>query len=182
MTHQNIAVISCQKNILNAPEYSHIIKNRDENGFDMIGGRYPIVWRHNKLFGSIDPSDSNQICFGNTSAYGGCVRKFNNGVIDYSHEAFTYIYYPSTKELYCIGLCADEARFGGIVVMPMMKRDLARHRVKYLMNKWRRLTPLIGKWALFFNQFYTEVTYRPGNLGSQSAIYNLKKYVLNIKY
>ena len=37
------------------------------------------------------------------------------------------------------------------------------------MNKWRKLTPFIGKWSHFFNLLYTEVTYRPGNQGAINA-------------
>ena len=70
----------------------------------------------------------------------------------YFDEAFTYIYYESTKELYCLALRAAEARFGGVVIGPnndnLLVKKFNRHR--YLMNKLRRLVPLIGKLALFF--------------------------------
>ena len=100
----------------------------------------------------------------------------STGITDSGHEAFAYLYYPSTKYLYCVVLYADEARFGGIVVQPDVQHPLVKKFVRhqYLMTMWRRLTPLIGKWALFFNQLYSEVAYRPGNSGALSAAQNFQ--------
>ena len=37
------------------------------------------------------------------------------------------------------------------------------------MNKWRRLTLIVGKWASVLTLLYTEVTYRPDNLGAKQV-------------
>jgi hypothetical protein len=172
---QMIAVVSHKKNVDTAPLYAYSIQNPEDNGFTyQPGDRYGIVWfkGFNNLFAGIDPIEVNRVDFGNASMWGGCVRKFiNSDQSDNKHEAFTYVYYPDTKDLYCIALNADEARFGGIVVSPASYHPLVKKftRHQYLMNKWRRLTPLIGKWASFFNQTYTEVTYRQGNQGALAA-------------
>jgi hypothetical protein len=172
-----IALVSHQKNVSSAPPYAYCIKNVEDNGFTyQPGNRYGIVWfKGSKFYANIDPIEDNLVNFENLDIWGGCVRKFiNTGQSDNKHEAFTYVYYPDTKDLYCIALNADEARFGGIVVSPALHHPLVKKftRHKYLMNKWRRLTPLVGKWASFFNQTYTEVTYRPGNQGALAASAN----------
>ena len=178
-----IAVVSHQKNVLSAPSYAYIIENADDNGFTyQPDDRYGIVWfkGSQNLFASMDPTENNRVNFGNVSAYGGYVRKFvNTGIADDAHEAFAYLYYPSTKDLYCVMFNVDEARFGGIVIRPAsdhypMIQKFARHQ--YLMTRWRRITPLIGKWALFFNRLYTEVTYRPGNKGALAAGANFQMF------
>ena len=136
-----IAIINHQKNVSRAPPYAHIIENIEDNGFTyQPGNRYPIVWFkgfHN-LFASVDPTENNCVNFGNTSAFGEFVRNFvNTGITDDGHEAFAYIYYPVTKDLYCIALHADEARFGGIVLQPAHNHPLVKKftRHHYLMNK-----------------------------------------------
>lgn len=169
-----IAIVSHKKNINVAPSYAYIIEDTEDNGFTYNPDNgYGVVWiKHSKLYADIDPCDDNLIYFSNTSIYGGCIRTFQNTIIckfDENHDAFTYIYYPNSKDLYCIALSAAEACFGGIVIRPVaynnpLVKKYIRHQ--YLMNKWRKLTPLIGKWSLFFNNLYTEVTYRPGNLGA----------------
>jgi hypothetical protein len=171
---QMIAVVSHKKNVDQTPSYAYIIEDTEDNGFTyQPGDRYGIVWfKGSNLYADIDPTEDNQVQFGNASVYGGCVRQFvKTNKSDGGHNTFTYVYYPKTKDLYCIALNADEARFGGIVVSPASYHPLVKKftRHQYLMNKWRRITPLIGKWALFFNQLYTEVTYRPGNQGALSA-------------
>jgi hypothetical protein len=177
-----ISLVSHKRNVLVAPSYAYIIENIHDNGFTYRpGDRYSIVWFRGfqNLFATTDPIENNRVDFGNIDMWGGCVRKFiNTGETDDGHEAFAYLYYPSTKDLYCIALNADEARFGGIVVQPAIYNPIVQkfERFQYLMNKWRRLTPLIGKWALFFNQIYTEVTYRPGNQGALAAASNFKPY------
>lgn len=175
-----IAVVSHKKNVPIAPPYAYSIKNTEDNGFTyQQDQRYGIVWfKGSQLYANVDRTEANRVDFENINMWGGCVRKFiNTGQSDNKHEAFTYVYYPDTKDLYCIALNADEARFGGIVVQPANDHPLVKKFTKhqYLMNKWRRLTPLIGKWALFFNQTYTEITYRPGNQGALSACANFIK-------
>ena len=68
-------------------------------------------------------------------------------------------------------LNADEARFGGIVITPRLYHPLVQKftRIQYLMNKWRRLTPLIGKWVIFLIQFHDEIAYKPGNSGAKKV-------------
>ena len=183
-----IAVVSHKKNVPDVPSYACIIKDIEDNGFTyQSGDRYPIVWfkGFQYLFASMDPTENNRVDFGNVNVWGGCVRKFiNTGITDDEHEAFAYIYYPVTKDLYCIALHADEARFGGIVVQPAKYHSLVKKftRHQYLMNKWRRLTPIIGKWTIFFNQFYAEVTYRPGNQGALAAAANFKTCASSYSY
>lgn len=175
-----IAIVNHQKNVQVAPSYACLIHDSKDNGFTyQPDSRYSVVWfkGFHYLFSTISPIKNNRIDFGNRSYGGGCVRKFvNTGIIDNEHEAFAYIYYPSTKDLYCVALNADEARFGGIVVQPNLYHPMVQKFVRHknLMTKWRRLTPLIGKWALFFNQFYAEVAYRPENSGALAAAANFK--------
>ena len=166
-----LAVVSHKKNVEPAPLYAYIIEDTEDNGFTyQPGDRYGIVWfKGSNLYAYIEPCEENQVEFSNMSIWGGCVRRFvNTNKSDEGHNVFTYVYYPKTKDLYCIALNGDEARFGGIVITPASRHPMVEKftRHQYLMNKWRQLTPLIGKWALFFNQLYTEVTYRPGNLGA----------------
>ena len=177
-----IAVVSHTKNVVTAPSYAYIIENNEDNGFTyQTGDRYDVVWfKQSKLYAQNEPCDEDEVEFGNAGIWGGCVRRFvktNN--CDGGHNAFTYVYYPKTKDLYCIALNADEAKFGGIVVTPASWHPLVEKfsRHQYLMNKWRKLTPLIGKWSLFFNLLYTEVTYRPGNLGAINAFVEFKNQI-----
>ena len=58
---------------------------------------------------------------------------------------------------------------GGIVAEPVQNR-------KKFLHPWR-LTPLIGKWALFLKNLYTEITYRPGNLGAECAALEFQAYM-----
>jgi len=169
-----IAVVSHTKNVMNAPSYAYSIDDTTDNGFTyQPGDRYDVVWfKQSKLYQYNEPCEEDEIEFSNAGFWGGCIRRFiKTNKSDEGHNAFTYVYYPKTKDLYCIALNADEARFGGIVVTPAswhpMVKKFTRHQ--YLMNKWRKVTPLVGKWSLFFNQLYMEVTYRPGNLGAVSA-------------
>ena len=177
-----ISVVSYQKNIMNAPPYAYIINNINDNGFTyQPEDRYQVVWfkgQHN-LFSIDTPLDVNRVEFNNENMFGGCVRiHTNTNHRDHINESFAYIYYPLTKELYCLALNASEARFGGIVISPNYNHPLVKkyERIKFLMNKLKRLAPIIGKWALFFNQLYTEITYRPNNLGANEAIKRLKNY------
>ena len=78
---------------------------------------------------------------------------------------FSHVYCKSTKELLIVGLSASEARFGGIVIQPMGNL-LKIYRHKHLMNKWRKLTPLIGKWSNYLIQLHDEVVFRPGYSGA----------------
>jgi len=169
-----IAIISHKKNVPVVPSYAYSIKDTNDNGFTyQPGNRYGIVWfKGSNLYANINAIESNRVYFENADIMGGCIRKFiNSNKSDNKNEAFTYIYYPDKKDLYCIALNANEGRFGGIVIQPELNHYLVKKftRHQYLMNKWRRLTPLIGKWALFFNQTYSEITYRPGNSGALSA-------------
>ena len=56
------------------------------------------------------------------------------------------------------------------------KNDVQKYRMQYLMNKWRRLTLIVGKWASFLTSLYTEITYRPENLGAKQAAEHFKMY------
>jgi len=177
---QMISVVRHAKNIMIAPSYAYIIEDNEDNGFTYQNGdRYDVVWfKQSKLYAYNEPCDEGEVEFGNAGMWGGCVRRFvKTNECDEGHNAFTYVYYPKTKDLYCIALNADEARFGGIVVTPAYWHPLVEKfsRHQYLMNKWRKLTPLIGKWSLFFNLLYTEVTYRPGNLGALSALIEFER-------
>jgi len=185
--NNNISVVSYKKNIENPPEYSYIIKDRNDNGFTyQLNDRYNIVWFNGmgNLFSTIKPLEENKVYFCNENMFGGLIRVFTNTRIqDKIDEAFTYIYYESTKELYCLALRAAEARFGGVVIGPnndnLLVKKFNRHR--YLMNKLRRLVPLIGKLALFFNQLYIEVRYRPYNSGAKEVLNRLNNYNGNLK-
>ena len=190
-----IGIISCKKNVSRAPWYANIIMDENECGFnynagDRLGRRYPITWRwreHKKLFSSLNPTINNSVTFTHDCVYGGCSRligEWTNGTgrVDNKYEAFAYLYYPSIQELHCHGLYANEEfvnREGarGIVITPMSDEYLHIYRNQYLMNRWRRLTPLIGKWALFLKNLYTEVTYRPGNQGAQCAALEFIAYM-----
>ena len=176
-----IGVVSHQKNIEPAPSYAYIIKDNEDNGFTYHpGDRYDVVWSKNsKLYAYNEPCEENEVEFNNQGIWGGCVRTFvNKNKYDGDYNAFTYVYYTKTKDLYCIALKVDEARFGGLVVTPASWHPLVKKftRHQYLMNKWCKLTPLIGKWSLFFNILYTEITYRPGNLGANSAFIEFKNH------
>lgn len=180
--NNNISVVSYKKNVEHAPTYANIIENRNNNGFTyQPNDRYSIEWFNgtDNLFSTIEPIIENKVRFENTSMFGGYVRIFTNSLkSDEINEAFTYIYYKLTKELYCLALIAHELRFGGIAICPDINNILVKkfERHEFLMNKFKRLVPLIGKWALFFNQLYTEVTYRPHNLGAIKTLKRLNNY------
>ena len=82
-------------------------------------------------------------------------------------------------EILIIGLSAQEARFGGIVIQPM-NYQYKEYRIKYLINKWRRLTPLIGKWAIFLIQLHDKIIYKPGNSGAKRSAENFELCKKNI--
>ena len=181
-----IAVVSHTKNVMTAPSYAYTIEDNDDNGFTyQIGDRYHVVWfKQSKLYVYNEPNEEYEVEFGNANMFGGCIRRFVNiNKWDEGHNAFTYIYYPKTKDLYCIALSAYEARFGGIVVTPALNDTLVEKfsRHQYLMNKWRKLTPLIGRWSRFFNLLYTEVTYRPENQGAINAFVEFKRQIESVK-
>ena len=116
-----IAVVSHKKDINVAPSYAYIIEDVDDNGFTyQSNDRYSIVWfKQSKFYAYNEPCEENEVEFINEGIWGGYIRRFvktNN--CDKGHNTFTYIYYPKTKDLYCIALNADEARFGGIVIIP----------------------------------------------------------------
>ena len=191
----NLGLISCIKNVSQAPWYANIVTNENNGGFHYnYGGRlerrYPITWRlreYKKLFTSLNPTYNNSVTFTTDCVYGGCSRLIGawgngDGEVDNEYEAFAYLYYPSTQELHCHGLYAREEFLsregaGGIVIIPMPSCYLHIHRHQYLMDRWRRLTPLIGKWVLFLKNLYTEVTYRPGNQGAQYVALEFQAYM-----
>ena len=190
-----IGIISLKKKINQAPWYANIVIDEDDCGFNHnYGGRpercYPITWKLNKykkLFSSLNPTNNNNVTFTHDCVYGGCSRLIGSwidgsGEVDNQYEAFAYLYYPSTQELHCHGLYAREEYLNregarGMVIIPMPDSYLYIYRRQYLMNRWRRLTPLIGKWALFFKNLYTEITYRPGNLGAECAALEFQAYM-----
>ena len=89
-------------------------------------------------------------------------------------QAFAYVYCKSMDELLIFALSAQEARFGGIVIQPMKNPLFKTYRHKYLMDKWRRLTPLIAKWAIFLRRLHDEIVYRPGNSGALESAARFK--------
>ena len=165
MTH---GYIGCTKNPFIIPKYAYIVETYDDIWEENKNTRYPIYWTLGckNLYSTIEANIYNQVDFGNIDIWGGFKRVFVISKIeDGIGEAFAYVYCKSTKELLILGLSAGEARFGGIVIQPM--GDLLKiYRHKYLMNKWRRLTPFIGKWTKFLIQLHDEVVYRPGNSGA----------------
>ena len=154
--------IGCTKNPFIIPKYAYIVETYDNIWKEEPNTRYPIIWKlgYKNLYSSIDANINNQVDFENIDVWGGFRRLFLiNMKEDKISEAFAYVYCESTKELLIFGLFAQEARFGGIVIQPMANfyDDYHFFRHKYLMNKWRRLTPLIGKWAIFLIQLHNKV-------------------------
>ena len=168
-------VISVMKHVRTQPWYANVLKLEDMLFNHSPGSRYPLTLgvHHLKMYSTMKPEyDKDQVMFENADAFGGWQRVFVNapvrGTNDYNHEAYMCIYYPIVQELYWVGIRADEARFGGIVHEPMCFGSLIMkiERTKFLMNRWRIITPLVGKWAIFMKRLYTEITYRPGHQGA----------------
>ena len=172
--------IGCTKKPLIIPKYAYIVDTCDDIWEEKPNTRYPIYWKLGctNLYSTIDANIYNKVDFCNIDIWGGFKRVFvksisedNIGIFvekkieDDINEAFAHVYCKSSDELLIIGLSASEARFGGIVIQPMGNL-LKIYRHKHLMNKWRRLTPLIGKWTKFLIQLHDEVVYRPGNSGA----------------
>ena len=113
---------------MTAPSYAYIIEDNDDNGFTYQTDHcYSIVWfKQSKLYAyNALIEQMGEIEFGNAGIHVGVNRKFVNiNKYDEGDNAFTYIYYPKTKDLYCIALSADEAIFGGIVVTPALDHPL----------------------------------------------------------
>ena len=42
-------------------------------------------------------------------------------------------------------------------------------RIPRALSRWRRCTPLVGRWAKFFREWYDEVTYRPQHSGAKRS-------------
>ena len=161
-------IIGCTKNPFIIPEYAYVIETFDEIWEEKPNTRYPIYWKLGckNLYSTIEANLYNQVDFRNIDVWGGFKRIFvNSNIEDEIGEAFAHVYCKSTKELLIVGLSASEARFGGIVVQPM-DNLLKIYRHKHLMNKWRKLTPLIGKWANYLIQLHDEVVFRPGYSGA----------------
>ena len=123
-----IAVVSHTKNVMTAPSYAYTIEDNDDNGFTyQTDHHYSIVWlKESKLYAYNALIElMGEIEFGNEGIHFGVNRRFVNiNKYDEGDNAFTYIYYPKTKDLYCIALSADEAIFGGIVVTPALDHPL----------------------------------------------------------
>jgi len=117
-----LSSIEHQTNIMIAPSYAYVMNNQSDDGFTYKDGeRYPILWNKGDecLFSKPEPTENNQIVFKNVDLTGGFVRSFiNTGITDEEHNAFAYVYYPSTKDLFCLALQGNEARFGGVVIEP----------------------------------------------------------------
>ena len=183
------AVVSHTKNVMTAPDYAYNIDDNEDNGFTYQNGdRYGVVWfKESKMYAYNEPNEENEVEFGfvvDAGTWTGCIRRYvKTNDYDTGNTAFTYVYYPKTKDLYCIAVDVDTrdktSIYSVIVVTPAswhpMVQKFSRHQ--YLMNKWRKLTPLIGKWSLFFNLLYTEVTYRPGNVGATNAFMEFKNQI-----
>ena len=45
------------------------------------------------------------------------------------------------------------------------------------MDKWRRLTPLIGIWTIYLRKLHDEVIYRPGNTGAINCAKHFKNLI-----
>ena len=168
-------VISSQKNVRIQPWYANVLKLEDMLFNHNPGTRYPLTRgvHYLKMYSNMKPeSDKDQVIFSNADLYGGCQRVFINALVrgtnDYNHEAYICIYYSTVQELYWVGIRGDEARFGGIVHMPMCFANpiLRMERTKFLMNRWRKVARLVGKWAIVMNRLYIEVSYRPGHKGA----------------
>ena len=166
-----LSIIGCQKNPIIIPKYAYIVETYDEIWQINRMTRYPICWKIgcNNLYSTVEVNLYNKVVFTNIDCFGGFKRIFvNSSTEDRISEAFANVYCKSTKELLIIGLYASEARYGGIVIQPL--DDMLKvYRHKHLMNKWRKLTPLIGKWRKFLIQLHDEVVFRPGNSGAKSA-------------
>ena len=169
------AIIYSKTNIQNAPSYTYVLEEPGQLGckYD-ASALYAITWRlgSSKLFSSLHPTDENQVKFYNISKLllvGPAVHRVfvNTKEIDFTYVAFAYIYCSSTKELFCLGLTVKDTPNDGIVLLPMY--NVQKYRMQYLMNKWRRLTLIVGKWASFLTSLYTEVTYHPDNLGAKQT-------------
>ena len=176
-------IISCQKNIHTCPWYANIIRHEDMLFNLNPGTRYPVTLGipHLKMYSNMKPEKKDQIIFDNFDVYGGCKRVFINADIIgdggelVSHDfieqrrddGFICIYYPIVKEIYWVGLNGGEARFGGIVISPMYDRAIVKYRVQFLMQRWRAIAPLVGKWAIVLKKLYNEITYRPDNQGAK---------------
>ena len=166
-----IKPIGCTKYPLKIPEYAYIVETQDDIWEEKPGTRYPIYWKlgESNLYSTVDANVDNRVIFENIDIWGGLKRVFiNTAQEDGLGEAFAYVYCKSTKELQIIALSAREARFGGIVIEPMNSSSRFKvYRHNHLMNKWRRLTPLIGKWAILLRLLHDEIIYRPGNSGAK---------------
>ena len=166
------AIIYSKTNIQNAPPYAYVLEKPGQLGFKYApDGHYAITWKlgSSKLFSSLHPTDENQVKFYNMSpSLAGVHRVFvNTKEIDFTYVAFAYIYCSSTKELFCLGLTIRDLPNNNIVLMPMY--NVQKYRMQYLMNKWRRLTLIVGKWARFLSLLYIEITYRPENQGAKQT-------------
>jgi len=168
-------IICCHKNVKTCPWYANIIRHEDMLFNLNPGTRYPVTLGipHLKIYSNMKPEEEDQIIFTNIDWNGSCKRVFINAPVrdtnDYSEDGFICIYYPTVKELYWVGLNGGEARFGGIVISPMYDRTMVKYRVEFLMQRWRTITPLVGKWAIVLKELYNEVTYRPHNQGAKNT-------------
>lgn len=89
---------------------------------------------------------------------------------DECNIAFAYIYCTATKVLHCVGLRARLYADAMVNILhPSLYDEIFHFKIQYLLAKWRRLTPYIGKIALVIRNLYTEVAYRPGNSGAVAA-------------
>ena len=172
-------ILGCTKAPFKIPDYAYIVETLDDIWEEKPKTRYPVYWKLGckNLYSSTDANSENQVNFCNIDISGGFKRvKVNkvNKEEDNIREAFAYVYCKSTNELLLFALFPDEARFGGIVIQPMKDTPFKMYRHKYLMDKWRRLTPLIAKWAIFLTRLHDEIVYRPGNSGAIKCAINFK--------
>jgi hypothetical protein len=199
-TMANFGYIGCQKNVPKAPWYAYEIfpTHEDWTGPFILpsargGGKGDCLtqtWQDHsrpKLFSNLNLDATNMVEFLPSMRTAACHAHIvtrcytNTNAWDYTNLAIAYIYCQYTKELVCIGLAAaapETCAYNFNYIqngLHLAEYHTLRHfRIKYLLTKWRRLTPLIGKIAITLRTMYTEVTYRPWNKGAIAAKYNFE--------
>lgn len=133
----------------NNPRYPIFLKNTNKGLIDSIENRNKVDFFNEDLSG------------------GGVIRKIGDIGFDHNYNCIAVVYNKYDNEIAYFMLYASENRFGGIIIQPVKSSSdvFKQHRHKFLLNKFTRLSLLIGKICLFIKNIYIEISFRPGGQG-----------------
>lgn len=141
--------------------------------------RYPIVFRtdtNTTFYKDLDMKDI--VTFGNKYEDGsGVISTYDDKHTDENNEGIIAIYNIYKKEIGYFGISARDHRFGGIIIVPMYLGNFKKYRKKFLIKKLQKITPIIGRAVILFNNLYNHVHYKPNADGMRECEEDFNKLI-----